>query len=213
MRVCHDVPLIPQATRYSCWAASIAMILSWKRRVLVDPASVGRGTGGSAFPSWANQIMGPLGLAPSEASRYAGGLEPMEAAAILRRWGFIIDPLRTLSPAMMSALLQRHGPLYVPVLIHGGSPHVVVVAGIDGNGSADATQVFINDPLQRGMRGFDPANTGSSYSEPFTAFERRLRYLVLQEDVTERGQAQALNSLASACLPRLGDRSYTAYLP
>jgi hypothetical protein len=45
----HDVPLIPQSTGVSCWAASMAMILSWKNHVSFDPRVIWRNPGARSY--------------------------------------------------------------------------------------------------------------------------------------------------------------------
>ena len=44
--VSYWVPLIPQTTDMSCWAAGIAMIVGWRRGVSIDPAAIAAHPGG-----------------------------------------------------------------------------------------------------------------------------------------------------------------------
>jgi len=128
----HEVPLVPQLTGMSCWAAAAAMVVGWRDCVDVRPEEVARGAG-----AWAE---------------YRDGLEPRNVDALGRTFGLVVETPRSYDLPAIRGMLERFGPLWV-----GAGPtglHVVVVAGMYGDGSADGTFVRVLDPwpLARGER-------------------------------------------------------------
>lgn len=116
----YDVPLIPQSTSMSCWAASMAMILSWKDNASYDPGMIAANHGGPSYePSFKN------GLDPND--RY-----------ILERNGFELEAPQCYMPSTIASLLQSNGPLWIATAAP--APHIRVVTGMSGD------RVFINDP-------------------------------------------------------------------
>src|SRR5262249_36241017 len=73
----HEVPLVPQLTGMSCWAAAAAMIIGWRDRIPVAADEVARGAG-----HWA---------------AYREGLEPADVPSLARAWGLTIAPPRVYS--------------------------------------------------------------------------------------------------------------------
>ena len=116
----HDVPIVPQTTSMSCWAASIAMILGWKRQMSIPDEVIAQNPGG-----------------PSYMTSYAEGLDPNDKL-ILRSNGFEIDAPQCYTSDAIRSLLERKGPLWVATWAPG--PHIRVVTGIEG------TMLSINDP-------------------------------------------------------------------
>jgi len=116
----HDVILIPQATNMGCWAASIAMILSWKNNASFDPGTIAANPGGTSY-------------VPSLAS----GLDPNDKY-ILERNGFELEPPQCYMHSRIQELLDSHGPLWVAGAAP--APHIRVVTGMEGG------VVYINDP-------------------------------------------------------------------
>lgn len=117
----YEVPLIPQSTTMSCWAASIAMILAWRDHASYSPDSIARNPGG-------------LSYVPSMKS----GLDPNDTY-ILRVNGFDIVPPQCFSLGSVHSLLTSRGPLWVASLAPAG-PHIRVVRGMVGH------TLYINDP-------------------------------------------------------------------
>jgi hypothetical protein len=72
-------------------------------------------------------------------------------------------------PFDLYQLLENYGPLWVAS--NSPDPHVRVITGIEGDGTADGSVLDILDPLERGMKFLNPSNSGSSYSETFRQFE------------------------------------------
>ena len=116
----YDVPLIPQTTRMSCWAASIAMILGWKKKMSIPDRIIAENPGGLNYMS-----------------SFEKGLNPNDKY-ILEANGFALDPPQCYIPELVNSLLSRHGPLWVASLAP--KPHIRVVAGMTGQ------LLYINDP-------------------------------------------------------------------
>lgn len=118
----HFVPLIPQKRTMSCWAASIAMILSWKhKRSLEDDISIGV-KGGWQYKESCD-----------------GGLSPTDVRT-LKMNGFEVfygNPnLQTLS-----SILRENGPIWFARWAPGA--HISVITGNSGN------TFYINDPAPK----------------------------------------------------------------
>jgi N-acetylmuramoyl-L-alanine amidase len=128
----HEVPMVPQLTGMSCWAAAAAMIVGWRDCIDVRPEEVALGAG-----AW---------------EEYRDGLEPSNVDALARTFGLVVETPRVYSVEGVRALLERYGPLWV-----GAGPtglHVITVSGMYGDGSPDGTFVRVLDPwpLGRGER-------------------------------------------------------------
>lgn len=128
----HEVPLVPQVTGMSCWAAGAAMIIGWRDSIAVDPGEVARAAG-----RW---------------KEYRDGLEPEDVEAFAQRWGLVVRRPGTLTASSVRDLLVEHGPLWVGEASPG--LHVVVVTGMTGDGTDDGTQLRVVDPwpVGRGER-------------------------------------------------------------
>jgi ABC-type bacteriocin/lantibiotic exporter with double-glycine peptidase domain len=138
----YDVPLIPQTSEMSCWAASIAMILGWKYRMSIPDESIARNPGGLSYMT-----------------SYAKGLDPNDKY-ILHRNGFRLEPPLCYTPKGILLLLRKHGPLWVATWAPG--PHIRVVTGMKGN------NVSINDPAPVNIG----SKYSMSFSKFFGAMEK-----------------------------------------
>lgn len=135
----YDVPLIPQETEMSCWAASIAMILSWRDGVRLDPKTIAENVGGTSYlPQY---IDGGRGLSSSD--QY-----------ILQQWGFVPEIPKCYTEIAILSQLMCYGPLWCASATRFG-PHVRVISGMMGN------RLFINDPR--------PPGVGERYESSFNA--------------------------------------------
>lgn len=152
----YDVPLIPQQTGQSCWAAGIAMLVSWKGNMSVSPSEI------AATPGYSEAE----GLAPDD-------------TGILSTWGMQVENARTYTVDGFRQLLEAHGPLWVASAEP--SAHVRVITGMSGDGTPEGTFVHINDPWEKGMQDFRLPNSGSTYSESYTEFVRKQEELGYQE--------------------------------
>jgi hypothetical protein len=140
----YEVPLVEQLTGMSCWAAAAAMLVGWRDCLAIEAADVARGAG-----RW---------------EAYRDGLEPSDVAALSRAWGLSIEPIRTYTVGDLRRLLARHGPLWVGEASPG--LHVVVIAGMYGDGTPDGTLVRIADPW--------PVGLGDRYTVTFAEFAESL---------------------------------------
>ncbi|WP_369936474.1 N-acetylmuramoyl-L-alanine amidase [Xanthomonas tesorieronis] len=153
----YDVPLIPQPDKDACWAASMAMLLSYRRHASIAPETLAAEVGQSLSTSYDWALLD----------------------AVKARYGFVaIEQPSNASlyhtPQQWADWLSAHGPLWVVIV---GAPHAVVLAGIRGNlADPAATQVlllnpwdtrvaFDNDPV-----AFNPPNAGYADWLPFQDF-------------------------------------------
>ena len=127
--VWNEVPLLPQLTGMSCWAAAAAMIVSWRDRIAIDPEEVARGIG-----QW---------------TAYRDGLHPHDVSALADRWGLIAEATRAWSVADLRRLLETRGPLWMGEASPG--LHSIVVTGIYGDGTPEGSFVRVNDPWPIGQ--------------------------------------------------------------
>lgn len=179
-----DVPLIPQQTissgeeSTSCWAASAAMIVAWRYNMSVDPTEIANLSG-----QWA---------------AYAEGITPRDIPSLAQAWGLEMSEPRCFSIEDLRALIESKGPLWVAMAVPGG--HVVVIAGIYGDGTPDGTFVRVNDPWERdttdkehpGDYCAEPGN-GSQYSIGLYQFASQFETLSTYPDV----DIQVLNAPTS----------------
>lgn len=143
--VWNEVPLVPQLTGMSCWAAAAAMVVGWRDRLAVRAADVASGIG-----SW---------------GAYQEGLLPEDLGQLATTWGLHVEPPITWSVDLLRDRLERHGPLWMGEASPG--LHSIVVTGIYGDGSEDGTFVRINDPW--------PVGQGERYVLPYAELMRNFR--------------------------------------
>src|SRR5262249_13557914 len=117
-----DVSLIPQPTDVSCWAASLAMIVSARALVSIDPQTVVARAGMDIDTSYGwNEIQGAV-----------------------TTWDLIEEGPRSAMPAEWARLLKQWGPIWV---VEVGAPyHAVVLGGVRGDGTPEGTEVTIYNP-------------------------------------------------------------------
>jgi len=154
----YDVPLVPQMTGMSCWAAGAAMLVGWRDKVSIDPSEIANAIG--YWKQYQN------GLAPSDTSMF-------------NYWGLVPEAPQSYTVEGFANLLQRYGPLWVASAEPG--PHIRVVTGIIGDGTPDGTTLFINDPWQSGMKVFSLPNSGSQYTETYNQFVQKQDSLAISE--------------------------------
>ncbi len=155
----HDVPLVPQQTGLSCWAAGAAMLVAWRDRQSVDPSEIAAAAG-----YWA---------------QYRNGLDA-EDTGMFRVWGLTPEPAQSYTVEAFADLLRNHGPLWVASAEPPG-PHIRVVTGMVGDGTPAGTLVSVNDPWESGMTSFRLPNRGSSYDETYQRFVEKQEQLARQE--------------------------------
>ncbi|MGH9647229.1 MAG: papain-like cysteine protease family protein [Bryobacteraceae bacterium] len=157
----YNVPLIPQTTDMSCWAAGIAMIVAWKRHVSINAEQIATDPGGIPY-----------------LAEFRTGLNPNDTY-ILRRWGLVTEAPQCYSTQGLDQLLTRYGPLCVASAVPG--PHIRVVCGLLPGTSASETILSINDPWERGMVSFRMPNRGSHYQMDYLTFTNQLETLGRRE--------------------------------
>jgi hypothetical protein len=140
--VWHEVPLVQQRTGMSCWAAAAAMVVGWRDCTSLDAEDVVAGR-------W---------------DAYRDGLEPRDVESFARAWGLVVARPADIDVASLRALLEQYGPLWVGEA--SPSLHVVVLAGMHGDGTPDGTFVRIADPW--------PIGRGERYTIPFVQFRTNL---------------------------------------
>lgn len=153
-----DVPLIPQQTGMSCWAAGAAMLVAWRDQLSIDPSEIANATG-----AW---------------TAYVHGLQPNDAS-IFPVWGMAPEAPQSYTVEGFYNLLNTYGPLWVAGAVP--SPHIRVVAGMRGDGTPDGTTLMINDPWETGMTTFHLPNAGVQYTRTYTQFVREMETLALRE--------------------------------
>jgi Papain-like cysteine protease AvrRpt2 len=157
----YNVPLVPQTTSMSCWAAGIAMILAWRRGISIDPVTIASNPGGVSY-----------------LAQFQSGLNPNDTT-ILRRWGLSLEAPQSYSVEGFAQLLQRYGPLWVAASVPG--PHIRVVTGFQPATPDVNSVVAINDPWEQGMHMFRWPNRGARYTRTYLQFTRDVERLARAE--------------------------------
>ena len=118
----YTVPLIPQPTRVSCWAAALAMVINHRDGTTKTPAQVAAKAGMDLTTGY--------------------GWSSIQAA--VSAWSLSTTPPVSALPTYWNDLLIANGPLWI---VEVGAPyHAVVVYGMYGTGDYDSTEVWIRNP-------------------------------------------------------------------
>jgi hypothetical protein len=152
--VVFDVPLIPQPDKLSCWAGSMAMLVSFRKQASCSPEQL------------ANEVAMSL--------RTSYGWDALEA--VKDHFGFkdVALPSNASlypSPEQWSNWLSTYGPLWITTV--GAPSHAIVVRGIKGDLTPDGTTMLINNPWDTNTTfssdevDFSPANNGTAYEQSF----------------------------------------------
>ncbi len=138
----HQVPLVPQLTGMSCWAAAAAMLVGWRECIHTRPDEIAHGSG-----FW---------------EAYRDGLDPDSIGTLSKTWR--LHPVNhfDISVANLRHVLANNGPLWVGEASPG--LHSIVITGIYGDGSEENSFVRINDPW--------PIGGGERYSKSVKEFKR-----------------------------------------
>jgi len=130
---------VRQPTPNTCWAAMFTMMLSWRRQQSIEIAHAVAELGGQ----YSTYFQRDEGL-PISANR-----------ELARAAGMRAEQLMNLTAEGWAGLLQRHGLLWTSYgwqeFNDGGDEvragrHIVIVYGIQGDGSAEGTTVYYADP-------------------------------------------------------------------
>ena len=152
--ILHRVTLVPQWTTATCWSAALSMLLGG------GPACMSPGTA-TADPT--DGLYNDSDLSrPENTRKFADsyGLTLLHAAS----W----------TAEGLAGLLRAHGPLMMNLLWNapgylagvGSSGHMLIIAGIRGDGTEDGSTIRIYDPW--------PVGKGSIYSLSYGPFMRKL---------------------------------------
>jgi hypothetical protein len=143
--VWNEVPLVPQLTGMSCWAAAAAMLIGWRDVLSVDAEEVAAGAG-----RWAE---------------YVDGLHPHQLEGFAEAWGLAVVRDPAWSVLWMRDLLERFGPVWLGEASPG--LHSIVITGMRGDGSEHGTRVRVNDPW--------PVGSGERYTLTWAELTRAFR--------------------------------------
>ena len=124
IRIAYNVQKLAQPTNMSCWATAIAMMLSWKKSMSLNPKT----------------IADELGYTQQFNS---SGLHP-EDTKVFKYWGLTWDAPMCYSVQGFADMLKAYGPVWLAG--NSRAPHVRVVIGMTGDGTPDGTKLIINDP-------------------------------------------------------------------
>jgi hypothetical protein len=147
--ILQNVTLVPQQTQSTCWSAALAMLLGVQASM--SPGKALTGAGGGLFND-------------SELAR------PENTEKFANSYGLTLLLGQSWAPDGLSNMLRAHGPLMMNLLWnapkymagHGSSGHMLIIAGIRGDGTPDGTTLRIYDPW--------PVNRGSKYSLTYGPF-------------------------------------------
>jgi Astacin (Peptidase family M12A)/Papain-like cysteine protease AvrRpt2 len=169
----YEVPLIPQPTKMSCWAAAVAMIYVWLReqegiKIKIDPQQIKRKVG--VWKDFSIEI-DSTGLNPDD-------------VRIFNKLHFCCEAPMCYTVEGFKELIAFYGPLWVAGA--SPSPHARVVYGVYGDGTPDNTILMVHDPwgsnLPQDPKPADMAkNKGSSYEMPFVKFMTQIENLGSRE--------------------------------
>jgi ABC-type bacteriocin/lantibiotic exporter with double-glycine peptidase domain len=117
-----NVPLIPQPTAVSCWAASLTMVVAYRDQAIYTPQSIAA----------AAQMDVNTGY----------GWDQIKAA--VSAWNLNTEGPTCAMPSDWAGLLESFGPIWI---VEVGNPnHAVVIVGINGDGTPEGTNVTLNNP-------------------------------------------------------------------
>jgi len=122
-----DVALIPQPTDVSCWAASLAMVVSARDSASTPPQTVASRAGMDVDTGY--------------------GWTDIQRAVVA--WNLVEEGPRSAMPEEWARLLELWGPIWV---VEVGAPyHAVVLGGVRGDGTPDGTYVTVYNPWPPGV--------------------------------------------------------------
>jgi len=163
--ITYPVPLVPQPNKTACWAASMAMLESYRRSldqqrsVAISAAELAAEVGYSLEQSY--------GWDRLEDVRAFFDLEDIDGLSLAQY------P----TAADWAGWLQSYGPLFVTVA--GAPTHAIVVHGISGDGTDAGSTVQIHNPWDTSANFdsdptvFNPTNQGLTTTLTVTDLNRR----------------------------------------
>lgn len=149
----YDVYLIPQIDNTSCWAASSAMVLSYKSQTSITVESVKKEV---------NTSLPTVDI--------SSGLYPDDTKAVGDLLGLSFDYPQCYGVQGFADLLSRvGGPVVFIKENGGGGAHAILIYGIKGDGTDDGTIVEYLDPW--------PPNKGVSGTQNFASMMESMEKL------------------------------------
>ncbi len=152
--ITYDVPLIPQPDKLCCWAASMAMLVSFRKSASLAPDALATSVGRELRTSY--------------------GWDMLEA--VKQHFGFVDVELPSNAslyppPDQWASWLKDLGPLWITTV--GAPSHAIVVHGITGDLTVEGTTLLINNPWDVNTSfsddpvDFDPRNDGVAYQQSY----------------------------------------------
>ncbi|MCQ0110685.1 N-acetylmuramoyl-L-alanine amidase [Zhouia amylolytica] len=149
--ISYDVPLIPQPNKTSCWAASMAMLVSYSRSLQTS----------SSVVISAAELADEVGYTLEQSY----GWDRLEN--VKDYFGFeeiTLQGSQFPSPSQWRSWLENYGPLYITVV--GAPSHAIIVHGIEGDMTESGTRLSILNPwdteesFDNDPTVFNPPNEG-----------------------------------------------------
>ncbi len=159
----YQVPLIAQPTPSSCWAASIAMVLSWG-----DPQR-------NYSPQDVNSLV-------PDKTLFTQGASTRELLEIYPLFGMEAEPPINYPEEKFLALLQQYGPLFIATYDF-ASPHAVVVTGLDPDPNPNKATVYFNNPCDGLVQPYKAIEENLSYTEFMDNMEMLVRKTAREQRV------------------------------
>ena len=117
-----NVPLVPQPTDVSCWAAALTMVVSDR-----DQASYAVQT-----------------IAETAGMDVTTGYGWSQISNAVSTWGLTTEGPVSAMPEYWANLVASNGPIWI---VEVGAPyHAVVVVGVNGDGTPEGSTVTLNNP-------------------------------------------------------------------
>jgi hypothetical protein len=155
-KVPEPIPVIDQKDSMACWAATAAMMKSWKDRQSEDILTV-------------LTKAGPAFVAMYKANT---GLDSEDKPALLAALGLKAEPPANYSAGGIESMLKKWGPLWVTVSAQDPkqlfATHARIIRGISGDGGP-TTMLDVIDP-----------DGGREYSEDLGTFSRKFEELAIR---------------------------------
>lgn len=158
----YNVQLIEQPNNSSCWAASAAMVVGWRDCVSLTPES--------------------MRTDPYLRRAFASTLPLQGVGHLAEATGLIAEDPRNYTIRRWAELLATYGPLWVGISRNNqpSTRHVVVVAGIQTDGTPEGTSFVIANPSRQETL-YSTMGVFESYWLPFPWFLQEYEAIAQQQ--------------------------------
>lgn len=151
-----------------CWAATLAMMLSWRDQRIYTREAVAH-LAGPRFVSFLQRD---------------SGIEGAAKAVLIGAFSLKAESPQTFLPGALRDLLREHGPLWVTISLDDSNdgyvlPHARVVFAVDGDGTPKSTFLSYLDPNRAGVLRESVDDFTASYERVARA-DRRIRLAASQ---------------------------------